>query len=59
MSMGPKEYLLRTRMQYARRILENEGLRVSDVADLLQFETVYQFSKQYKKVHGHSPTGRR
>lgn len=59
MSIGPKEYLLRTRMHYARRILESEGLRVSDVADLLQFKTVYQFSKQYKKVHGHSPTGRR
>ena len=59
MSIGPKEYLLQTRMLYARRILENEGLRVSDVAELLRFETVYQFSKQYKKVHGHSPTGRR
>jgi AraC family transcriptional regulator len=59
MSMGPKEYLLRTRMRYARRILENERLRASDVAELLQFETVYQFSKQYKKVHGHSPTGPR
>jgi AraC family transcriptional regulator len=59
MSIGPKEYLLQTRMHYAQRILESEGLRVSDVAELLQFETVYQFSKQYKKVHGHSPTGRR
>ncbi len=56
MSIGPKEYLLRTRMHYARRILESEGLRVRDVAELLQFETVYQFSKQYKKVHGHSPS---
>ena len=59
MSMGPKEYLLRTRMHYALQVLDNEGLRVRDVAELLQFETVYQFSKQYKKVHGHSPTGRR
>ncbi|MDA1166413.1 MAG: AraC family transcriptional regulator [Planctomycetota bacterium] len=58
MSTGPKEYLLRTRMHYARRILESEGLRVSDIAEVLQFETVYQFSKQYKKVHGHSPTRR-
>ena len=59
MSIGPKQYLLQTRMLYARRILENEGLRAGDVAELLQFETVYQFSKQYKKVHGHSPTRRR
>ncbi len=55
MSLGPKEYLLRERMNYARRILKSEALRVGEVADLLQFETVYQFSNQYKKVHGHSP----
>ena len=58
MSTSPKEYLLRARMHYARRILESEGLRVGDVAKLLRFETVYQFSKQYKKIHGHSPTKR-
>lgn len=46
-------------MHYARKVLENEGLRASDVGELLRFETVYQFSKQYKKVHGHSPTQRR
>ncbi len=55
MSVGPKEFLLRERMNYARRILETEALRVGEVADLLRFETVYQFSNQYKKVHGHSP----
>ena len=56
MSIGPKEYLLRERMDHARRMLQSESLRVGEVADLLQFETVYQFSNQYKKVHGHSPT---
>ncbi|MDF1816724.1 MAG: AraC family transcriptional regulator [Verrucomicrobiales bacterium] len=55
MAVGPKEYLLRERMNYARRILQSEGLRIGEVADLLQFETIYQFSNQYKKVHGHSP----
>jgi AraC-like DNA-binding protein len=56
MSIGPKEYLLRERMDHARRMMQSESLRVGEVADLLQFETVYQFSNQYKKVHGHSPT---
>jgi AraC family transcriptional regulator len=55
MSVGPKAYILQARMNYARRILQSEGLRVGEVADLLKFETVYQFSNQYKKVHGHSP----
>ncbi|MDF1824157.1 MAG: helix-turn-helix domain-containing protein [Verrucomicrobiales bacterium] len=52
---APKEYLMRERMRYARKILQTEGLRVGEVADLMQFETVFQFSNQYKNVHGHSP----
>lgn len=56
MSCGPKEYLLRERMHYARRILQDEGLRVGEVADLLQFDSVYQFSKQFRKVLGRSPS---
>ncbi|MEC5127249.1 AraC family transcriptional regulator [Verrucomicrobiales bacterium BCK34] len=52
---APKEYLMRERMRYARKILQTEGLRVGEVADLMQFETVFQFSNQYKRVHGHSP----
>ena len=55
MALGPKEYLLRERMNYARRILESEALRVGEVAELLQFETVYQSSNQYKRIHRHSP----
>ncbi len=54
-AIAPKEYLMRERMRYARKILQTEGLRVGEVADLMQFETVFQFSNQYKKVHGHSP----
>lgn len=51
----PKEYLLRERMRYARKILQTEGLRIGEIAELMNFESVYQFSNQYKKVHGHSP----
>ena len=32
MSIGPKEYLLQERMNYAHRILQSEGLRVGEVA---------------------------
>ena len=52
---SPKEYLIRERMLHARKILQTEGLRVGEVADVLHFENVFQFSNQYKKVHGHSP----
>jgi len=59
LGIAPKRYLMQERMRYAQRILKTEGLRVGEVADLLHFETVFQFSNQYKKVHGHSPVSDR
>jgi len=55
LKVSPKEYLIRERMHHARNILRTEGLQVGEVADLLNFENAFQFSNQYKKVHGHSP----
>lgn len=55
LNVSPKEYLIRERMHHARNILRTEGLQVGEVADLLHFENAFQFSNQYKKVHGHSP----
>ncbi len=55
LKVSPKAYLIRERMHHARNILRTEGLQVGEVADLLHFENAFQFSNQYKKVHGHSP----
>ena len=55
LEIGPKEYLIRERMHHARKILQTEDLRVGEVADVPHFENVFQFSNQYKKIHGHSP----
>jgi len=55
LNVSPKEYLIRERMHHARNILRTEGLQVGEVAGLLNFENAFQFSNQYKKVHGHSP----
>lgn len=52
---GPKQFVLRERMKYARGILQTEGLRVGEVAELLRFDNVFHFSNQYKRVFGHSP----
>lgn len=57
--VSPKQYLLRLRMQFAQRLLRYEGLRVGEVADLLGFNSVFQFSAQYRQVMGHSPSGDR
>lgn len=53
---SPKQFLLRTRMEYAWRLLRFEGLRVSEVANLLGFATLGQFSAQYHQVMGRAPS---
>jgi len=54
--MSPKQYLLRQQMKDARGLLQNEGMRVNEVSDLLGFPSVFQFSNQYQKVLGHRPS---
>lgn len=56
---SPKQFLLRTRMEFAQRLLSFEGLRVGEVARLLGFETVYQFSTQYRHIMGRPPSADR
>jgi AraC-like DNA-binding protein len=53
---SPKQHLLQSRMDYARRLLQAEGLRVKEVADLLGFPSAFQFSAQYHKIHKVSPS---
>ena len=53
---SPKHFLLKTRMDYARRLIRAEGLRVKETADLLGFASPFQFSAQYRKIHAHPPS---
>ncbi len=52
----PKKYLMKVRMDYARHLLQSEGLRVNEIADLLGFSSPFQFSAQYRHIHGLSPS---
>ncbi len=54
--VSPKSYLMRHRMDYARRLMEAEHMRVCEVADALGFASPYQFSAQFRKVHGCCPS---
>lgn len=56
---SPKQFLRRTRMEFARRLMQQEGLRVGEVAHLLRFASVFQFSAQYRQVLGHPPSADR
>lgn len=59
LGMSPKQYLRRARMEFAQRLMQQEGLRVGEAAHLLGFASVFQFSTQYRQVLGHPPSADR
>ncbi|QDU98431.1 AraC family transcriptional regulator [Lignipirellula cremea] len=59
LGVSPKQYLMRTRMAFAQRLLRYEGMRVGQAAALLGFASVYQFSAQFRQVMGHPPSADR
>lgn len=54
--MSPKEYIKKCKMDYALRLLRDEKRKVKDVAEILGYNDIYEFSKQFKTVFGKSPS---
>ena len=52
-------YHYKVRMEKARRLLLETSLPISEISDLLGFESAYYFSNCYKKHYGLSPAGYR
>ena len=50
------EYVIRKRMAAAQRLLYDLELRPGDIAEAVGYPDIYQFSKQFKKSFGISPT---
>lgn len=53
--LSPQAFLLRTRMERARRLLAESDLRVSEIADVLGFRDVFYFSRLFSEKNGVSP----
>lgn len=53
---GAYQYLLRRKMNHAAGLLMNEGMKVKDVAEQMEFADPFQFSRAFKRVYGISPT---
>jgi AraC family transcriptional regulator of arabinose operon len=50
------EYVIRKRMSAAQRLLFDVDLRPGEIAEAVGYPDIYQFSKQFKKTFGVSPT---
>ena len=56
--LTPNDYLMKKRMDYAKRLLSNialNNLRIKDIARMCGFADQYYFSKVFKKQTGVSP----
>ena len=49
-------YVLRRRMSVAQRLLFDINLRPGEIATMVGYPDIYQFSKQFRKAFGVSPT---
>ena len=53
---SPYQYHLQLRISRARELLRGSVLSVKEIAAILKFHSVYQFSKMFKKKTGTSPS---
>lgn len=51
----PYQYLMRRKMKHAADLLSHGKMLVKDVANCLEFDDQYQFSRAFKRVFGVSP----
>ncbi len=53
--LSPKQFQLEARINRAERLLAQSMLPVGEIADQTGFESVYHFSRQFKRMRGVSP----
>lgn len=53
--MSPLQYQKQLRLQQARHLLFNQHLEVGHVADLVGYESLSQFSREYARLFGATP----
>ena len=55
LGMTFSEYVLHVRMEHARELLEQENLRIYEVAIRVGYSNQYYFNKLFKRTYGISP----
>ena len=54
--LSPKQFQLEARISRAERLLAESTLAVGEIAEQTGFESVYHFSRQFKRMRGPSPS---
>ena len=54
--ISPGNYIIHQRIRRAQQLLSNPKLSIKEVAISLGYMDAYTFSKQFKKITGHSPS---
>ena len=50
-----QEYLLNTRIKQAKKLL-SKNISITDIAHMVGYDNIYEFSKIFKKKTGKSPS---
>jgi AraC-like DNA-binding protein len=59
LGVAPSDYLLRARLDAARRLLESGDATVAAVSRQVGFESLSYFTRRYKRTFGHTPAQHR
>jgi AraC-like DNA-binding protein len=51
----PHQYVTQTRLDAAKVLLAKEGISITDVCNMIGFESLGSFSTLFRKQNGHSP----
>jgi len=54
--LSPKKYQMRSRLVRAGKLLRETNLSVGEIAEQTGFETIFAFSRRFKKLLGFSPS---
>ena len=56
MGVGYKEYVLKQKMDYAEKLLENTDMPVTLIASKVGYENFTNFTQMFRKYSGETPT---
>ena len=56
MQISPGEYIRRSKLQESKKLIRENNLNFTEIAETLHYSTVHHFSRQFKEKFGITPT---